>query len=155
VAYAIDVATKSIAVERLSGADVELVGTWLVLHLTRNPGAAFSTGTEFTLVLSAIAIVAVVAVVYFGRRVGTRAWAWALGLLLAGVCGNLTDRILRDPGPLRGHVVDFLMVPHWPVFNIADICINVAAGLIILQTFRGIALDGTRDSDRGSERGAA
>jgi signal peptidase II len=144
VAYAIDVATKSIAVERLSGADVELVGTWLVLHLTRNPGAAFSTGTEFTLVLSAIAIVAVVAVVYFGRRVGTRAWAWALGLLLAGVCGNLTDRILRDPGPLRGHVVDFLMVPHWPVFNIADICINVAAGLILIQAIRGIGVDGNR-----------
>jgi signal peptidase II len=151
VAYAIDVATKSIAVERLSGADVELVGTWLVLHLTRNPGAAFSTGTEFTLVLSAIAIVAVVAVVYFGRRVGTRAWAWALGLLLAGVCGNLTDRILRDPGPLRGHVVDFLMVPHWPVFNIADICINVAAGLILLQAIRGIGIDGTRAAARERE----
>ena len=144
MAYAIDVATKAIAVEKLSGADVELVGPWLVLHLTRNPGAAFSTGTEFTLVLSAIAIAAVVAVVYIGRRVGTRAWAWALGLLLAGVCGNLTDRILRDPGPLRGHVVDFLMVPHWPVFNIADICINVAAGLILIQAFRGIGVDGTR-----------
>jgi signal peptidase II len=60
------------------------------------------------------------------------------------VCGNLTDRILRDPGPLRGHVVDFLMVPHWPVFNIADICINVAAGLILIQAIRGIGVDGNR-----------
>jgi signal peptidase II len=152
VAYAIDVATKVLAVEKLSGgADVELVGSWLVLHLTRNPGAAFSTGTEFTLVLSAIAIAAVAAVVHFGRRVGTRAWAWALGLLLAGVCGNLTDRLLREPGPLRGHVVDFLMVPNWPVFNIADICINVAAALILLQAIRGIGIDGTRAAARERE----
>ena len=152
MAYAIDVATKALAVEKLSGgADVELVGSWFVLHLTRNPGAAFSTGTEFTLVLSVIAIAAVVAVVYFGRRVGTRGWAWALGLLLAGVCGNLTDRILRDPGPLRGHVVDFLMVPNWPVFNIADVCINVAAGLILIQAFRGIGVDGTRAAARERE----
>ncbi len=89
VAYAIDVATKTLAVEKLSGgADIELLGTWLVLHLTRNPGAAFSTGTEFTLVLSVVAIAAVVVVVYLARRVGTRAWAWALGLLLAGVWGT-------------------------------------------------------------------
>src|SRR5687768_18533504 len=81
VAYAIDVVTKTLAVERLSGgADVDLVGSWLVLHLTRNPGAAFSTGTEFTLVLTAIAIAALAVVVYLSRRVGTRAWAWALGL---------------------------------------------------------------------------
>jgi signal peptidase II len=152
VAYAIDVATKSLAVEKLSGgADVELVGTWLVLHLTRNPGAAFSTGTEFTLVLSGIAIAAVAVVVYLARRVGTRTWAWAFGLLLAGVLGNLTDRVLREPGPLRGHVVDFLMVPHWPVFNMADICINVAAGLIVLQAVRGIGIDGTRAAARERE----
>ena len=151
-AYAIDVATKALAVEKLSGgADVELVGPWLVLHLTRNPGAAFSTGTEFTLLLSVIAIAAVAAVVHFGRKVGTRGWAWALGLLLAGVCGNLTDRVLRDPGPLRGHVVDFLMVPHWPVFNVADICINVAAGLILWQAFRGIGIDGTRTAAQERE----
>jgi signal peptidase II len=37
------------------------------------------------------------------------------------------------------------MLPNWPVFNVADMCINVAAGLIILQTFRGVALDGSRD----------
>ena len=92
-----------------------------------------------------------VVVVYLARRVGTRAWAWALGLLLAGVLGNLTDRVLREPGPLRGHVVDFLMVPHWPVFNIADICINVAAGLIVLQAVRGIGIDGTRVATRERE----
>ena len=153
VAYAVDLVSKTLAVARLSdGEDVELLGSWLVLHLTRNPGAAFSTGTEFTLLLSAVAVAALVVVLYLARRVGTRAWAWSFGLLLAGICGNLTDRVLRAPGPFRGHVVDFLMVPHWPVFNVADICINVAAGLILLQAIRGIGIDGTRAAAR--EQGA-
>ena len=144
-AYAVDITTKVLAVERLDGRpDVPLVGDLLVLHLTRNPGAAFSTGTEYTVVLSCLAIVAVLVVLYLARRVRSVLWAVGLGLLLAGVSGNLTDRILRDPGPLRGHVIDFLMLPNWPVFNIADICINVAAGLILLQAVRGVRLDGTR-----------
>jgi signal peptidase II len=144
VAYLVDVGTKVLAVERLSARDVEVVGSWLTLHLTRNAGAAFSTGTELTLLISLVAIAAVVVVLHLSRRLGSTAWAWALGLLLAGVAGNLTDRLLRSPGPLRGHVIDFLMVPNWPVFNIADICINVAAGLIVVQAFRGVGIDGRR-----------
>ena len=69
--------------------------------------------------------------------------------LPAGVTGNLVDRMFREPSPFRGHVVDFLMVPHWPVFNVADICINAAAGLILLQAFRGVRIDGSRDAGRG------
>jgi signal peptidase II len=68
----------------------------------------------------------------------------AFGLLLAGIAGNLTDRLLRDPGPLRGHVVDLFAIPHWPIFNVADICIDVAAALILLQAFRGVRIDGSR-----------
>jgi signal peptidase II len=148
-AYAVDVVSKVVAVERLSGGrDVDLLGTWFTLHLTRNPGAAFSTGTEFTVVISLIAVGAVGVVVYLSRKVRSTGWAWALGLLLGGVAGNLTDRIVRDPGPLRGHVIDFFMLPHWPVFNVADICINVAAGLILLQALRGVAIDGSRTSPR-------
>ena len=149
VAYAVDLVTKVLAVEHLEGRpDVRVLGEVLQLHLTRNPGAAFSTGTGFTAGLSVLAIVAVVVVLVVSRRLATPLWAVGLGLLLAGVAGNLTDRLVRAPGPLRGHVVDFLMLPNWPVFNLADVCINVAAGLIILQTFRGIALDGTRESER-------
>ena len=77
----------------------------------------------------------------------------SLGLLLAGVAGNLTDRIFRAPGVGRGHVIDFLMLPNWPVFNIADICINVAAGLILIQAFRGIRINGTRPTDDEHPRG--
>lgn len=143
-AYLIDLVTKHLAVTRLADGDIPVAGDWFVLHLTRNPGAAFSTGTEYTVALSWLAVVAVLVVLWFSRKLGERWWAVALGLLLGGVAGNLTDRIFREPGPMRGHVIDMLMLPHWPVFNIADICINVAAGLILLQTFRGITLDGRR-----------
>jgi signal peptidase II len=145
---ALDQASKTLAMRNLDDGDIEVLGSWLVLHLTRNPGAAFSTGTQYTLLFSLLAIAAVVVVLYLSRRVGSLLWAIALGLLFAGVSGNLIDRVFRDPAPLRGHVVDFLMVPHWPVFNVADICINVAAGLILVQAFRGIRIDGTRDGAR-------
>ena len=148
VAYAVDQVTKVIAVEKLDGRpDVRVVGDLLSLHLTRNPGAAFSLGTGFTPVLSVVAILASLTVLWFARRIGSAGWACALGLLLAGITGNLTDRILRAPGALHGHVVDFLQLPNWPIFNVADMCINVAAALIVILAFRGIRLDGTRERD--------
>ena len=79
-----------------------------------------------------------------------RAWAIALGLLLGGALGNVTDRIFRDPAPFRGHVVDFIELPHWPVFNVADTAICVAAALFVLLSVRGIHLDGRRDGDVGA-----
>lgn len=151
-AYAADQVTKVLAVERLEGRpDVQLVGELLQLHLTFNPGAAFSTGTGLTPLITVVAIVATVVVLFYARRVGTALWAVALGFLLAGITGNLTDRLLREPGPMRGHVVDFLKLPNWPIFNIADVWINVAAGLIVLQAIRGVRLDGTRESDHADE----
>jgi len=145
VLYAVDQLTKWLAVDRLTGkADKDLIGDVLVLHLTRNAGAAFSAGTGYTAVFSCLAILAVVVVLWLSRRVRDRIWAVAFGLLLAGICGNLTDRVLREPGALRGHVVDFLMLPHWPIFNVADMSINAAAALILVQAYRGIRLDGSR-----------
>jgi signal peptidase II len=145
VLYVADQVTKYLAVEHLtSQPDKPLVGDLLQLHLTRNPGAAFSTGTAFTEVLTCVAIAAVGVILWLSRRIGSRLWAVAFGVLLAGVAGNLTDRLVRAPGPLKGHVVDFLMLPHWPIFNVADMCINVAAALILVQAFRGVRLDGSR-----------
>jgi signal peptidase II len=95
-------------------------------------------------VFTCLAIVAVAVVLWLSRRLGSPLWALGLGMLLGGVAGNLTDRLVRDPGFMHGHVVDFLMLPNWPVFNVADICINVAAGVIILQSFRGVTLSGAR-----------
>ena len=156
VAYAVDLGSKQWALSALADGDIAVLGDWFTLHLTSNPGAAFSTGTGFTIVFTCLAMVAVAVVLWLSRRIASIGWALALGLLLGGVAGNLTDRLVRDPEPFHGHVVDFLMLPNWPVFNVADICINVAAGLIILQTFRGVALDGGRDADhRPDDTGAA
>ncbi len=150
--YAVDQATKWLAVDRLTGKpDKELLGDLLVLNLTRNAGAAFSTGTGYTGLFTALAIVAVLVVVWLSRRVRNYMWAVAFGFLLAGITGNLTDRIFRAPGGLRGHVVDFLQLPHWPIFNVADMCINIAAALILVQAFRGIRLDGSRIARRTDE----
>ena len=96
------------------------------------------------MVLSFVAIVAACAVLWVARRLGSPGWAVALGFLLAGVLGNLTDRVFRAPGFLHGHVVDFLQLPHWPVFNVADMCINVAAALIVIQALRGVSVSGSR-----------
>jgi signal peptidase II len=152
LAYVLDLGSKQWALSALADGDIPVLGDWFTLHLTFNPGAAFSTGTDFTIVFTALAMVAVVVVLWLSRRVASTGWALALGILLGGVAGNLTDRVVRPPEPFHGHVVDFLMLPNWPVFNIADICINVAAGLIILQTFRGISLDGTREGATGKDR---
>jgi len=122
----------------------ELFGTLLQLNLTRNPGAAFSILTGSTWILTLIAGTVVVFIVITARRLGSRGWALALGLLLGGSLGNLTDRMFRAPGPGRGHVVDFLQLPNFPIFNIGDSAIVTAAVLIALLAFRGINVDGTR-----------
>jgi signal peptidase II len=152
VALVVDQTTKVLAVRGLTDhAPVEVVGTLLRLRLLRNPGAAFSAGSSLTPLISVIAVIAVVVVVVLARRVGHRGWALGLGLLLAGVSGNLVDRLLRAPGPFRGHVVDFFELPNWPVFNVADICIDVAGAIFVLMLLRGIRLDGSRHQERARD----
>ena len=143
--YLTDLVTKVLAVEHLTDRPpVQVVGDVLTLYLARNPGAAFSTGTSYTLSLTCVAMVAAVAVLWVVRRLRSTGWAIGLGFLMAGVLGNLTDRVFRSPGIFRGHVVDFLQLPNWPIFNVADVCINIAAGVIILQAIRGVSVNGTR-----------
>jgi signal peptidase II len=154
VAWLVDLGTKVLAERELADrGPVDLVGSLLRLNLTRNAGAAFSTGRSMTPVIAVFAVVAFAVVLVLAARVRTTGWAWALGLLLAGIGGNLTDRVFREPGPLRGHVIDFLQLPHWPIFNVADICINAAALLIVLQSVRGVPLRGHADDASGAEVG--
>lgn len=144
-AWALDQVTKVAAVAWIEPGDsITLVPGVFWLTLTRNAGAAFSTGTGLTVVLSLVAVAVVAIVIRLARRLRDRWWALGLGLLLGGALGNLTDRILRAPGPLRGEVVDFLHLTHWPVFNVADIALTFAAITIIIRTWRGVALDGSR-----------
>jgi signal peptidase II len=151
-----DLVTKIIAVTQLEPlASVRLLGGLLTLRLIRNPGAAFSQGQRFTYVFAVAGIVVLTFVIIkLVPRIGHPAWAVAIGLLCAGVAGNLTDRLFRPPGVLRGHVIDFLELPYWPIFNVADMCITAAAIMIIfLSVVKGISITGQRHP-RAGRRGA-
>ncbi|MDO4784341.1 MAG: signal peptidase II [Propionibacteriaceae bacterium] len=139
VGYALDLGSKIVAVAYLDPNDPPvLLGGLLRLQLTRNPGAAFSLGSNLTVVLSIVAIAALLGVAcYAAPRAKTVAQAVIVGLMLAGIAGNLTDRLFRAPGPLRGHVVDMFQFPYFAIFNVADVFITTAAGLIILIALRG------------------
>ncbi len=153
----LDVVTKIIVVAVLDPQrPVVLLNGLLTLRLIRNSGAAFSLGEQFTYVFALLAAgVVVFVVVRLAPRIGHPAWSVALGLLVAGVSGNLMDRLFRAPGPLRGHVVDFLQLPYWPIFNVADMCITSAAVLImILAVIKGIGLNGQRYTKEQPETGS-
>jgi signal peptidase II len=139
-----DIVTKLIVVAKLSDrAPVVVIPHLLTLTLTRNPGAAFSIGPGVTIIFSAVAIGVVVVIVRTARRLVSIGWAIALGLLLGGALGNLIDRLFRAPAPLRGHVVDWIELPHWPVFNIADSAIVIGGLLAVILAVRGTEFDGT------------
>jgi signal peptidase II len=139
---AADIVTKATVVATLSDrAPVRLLGGLLTLRESRNPGAAFSIGPSDTILFTAIAVGVIIFIVRTARRIYSLPWAIALGLLLGGATGNLTDRIFRAPGPFRGWVVDWIQVPHWPVFNLADSAIVCGGALMVLLAARGHRLD--------------
>lgn len=145
IGFLTDLFSKNWAMDALADRGrVDVVGDWFGFRLTFNPGAAFSTGTSFTWALTCFAMFAVCLVVFLSFRLRSVGWSIGLGFLLGGVAGNLADRLTRDPGPMRGHVVDFLQLPNWPIFNVADILINLAALTIIIMVIRGRRLDGTK-----------
>ena len=141
---AADAVSKVIVVGQLSHhPPVRLLGGLLTLRLIRNSGAAFSLGTSLTLVFTAIAVGVIIFILRTARRLRSLPWAITLGLLLGGATGNLADRIFRAPGPMRGDVVDWIQLPHWPVFNLADSAIVCGGVLAVLLAVRGLRLDGT------------
>jgi signal peptidase II len=143
---ALDIVSKVSVVATLSNrTPIRLLGGFLTLRVDRNPGAAFSLGTSMTLVFSAIAISVIVVILRTSRRIRSLPWAVTLGLLLGGATGNLGDRIFRYPGIFRGYVVDWIQVPHWPVFNLADSAIVCGGILAVLLSARGVRLDGRRE----------
>jgi signal peptidase II len=143
---ALDIVTKVTVVATLSNhAPIRLLGGFLKLRVDRNPGAAFSFGPSLTILFSLIAVTVIVVILRSSRRIGSLPWALTLGLLLGGATGNLVDRIFRSPGVFRGWVVDWIQVPHWPVFNLADSAIVCGGILAVLLSARGIRLDGHRE----------
>jgi signal peptidase II len=143
---AADIISKVMVVARIPEQTiVHLIGNLLVLTQVRNGGAAFNIGgTSMTIVFTAIAVGVVIYILRAASNLRSTAWAITLGLLLGGAAGNLIDRIFRSPGPFRGDVVDWIELPHWPVFNVADSCIVCAGVLVVLLALRGIRPDGTR-----------
>jgi signal peptidase II len=145
-----DMVSKAVVVNTLmNGPPVKILGGLVYFVHTRNTGAAFSLASGFTVVLTVIAIGVVIFIARVARKLYSTGWAVSLGLVMGGALGNLSDRLFRDPGPMRGGVVDFISLldpvsPPWPVFNLADSALVVGVCLAILLELRGYRIDGRR-----------
>ena len=140
----LDAATKALVVERLEGREsVRLLDGLLTFEVSRNSGAAFSFAQGATVIFTLIAIGVAVYIVRTLPRLKSLGWTVTLGLLLGGALGNLVDRLTRAPGIGRGAVVDFIHLPHFATFNIADSAITIGACIAILLSLRGIEVDGS------------
>ncbi|WP_369196228.1 signal peptidase II [Streptomyces djakartensis] len=147
-AYALDLVSKLIVVAKLEHhPPIEIVGDWLKFEAIRNAGAAFGFGEAFTVIFTVIAAAVIVVIARLARKLYSLPWAIALGLLLGGALGNLTDRIFRAPGVFEGAVVDFIAPKHFAVFNLADSAIVCGGILIVLLSFKGLDPDGTVHKD--------
>ncbi|TSA46720.1 MAG: signal peptidase II [Actinomycetales bacterium] len=138
--WILDLATKAWAVSQLAHREpVKVIGTFFQLNFVRNSGAAFSFATNATLFLSLFGIIVLIVIIYFAPQITSKGWSVVLGLVMGGILGNLMDRIFREPGFLRGHVIDWMQLPNWPIFNIADSAIVCAAVLSVVLTGRNIS----------------
>ena len=155
VVYVLDQFTKFLIVSNLTeNEQAKAIGTLLQFHFVKNSGAAFSIASGSTWIFSIAASAVTIFIIGFSRRIRSVGWAVLFGMLLGGTTGNLTDRLLREPGFGVGHVIDFIQVQGFPaIFNIADSFIVASMGLFILLTIRGIGLDGRKASDRHAVAG--
>jgi signal peptidase II len=138
IIWLFDFVTKSWALQSLSAEPRKILGSILQFTLVFNSGAAFSLATGFTILFSLLALAVVIAVIYFAPKITSTGWQFTIGLLLGGVLGNLTDRIFREPSFLSGYVIDWIQIPHWPVFNLADSAICIAAAIAFVLSVRDI-----------------
>ena len=143
----LDYSTKFLALHYLTDGPVKVIGNLLKFNLTFNSGAAFSLASSGTIFLSSFSLIMVGVIFYFSRKVKSTPWAVALGLVLGGIFGNLSDRIFRSPGALQGEVVDWIQIPMWPIFNIADTAVVSAAVLITILSVKNIDFNGKGKSD--------
>lgn len=154
---ALDQGVKALVVANLPyGQVVPVLGDALQLLYVRNPGAAFSFAVNMTWVFSIVSTAVVVAIVVYARRIRSMWWAIVLGMLLGGALGNLLDRLFREPGFGRGHVVDFISTPWMmpAIYNIADSFICVSMVVFVLLVVLGVNLDGTRALSAKQQRAA-
>ncbi|WP_441215410.1 signal peptidase II [Phytohabitans sp. LJ34] len=150
VSVLVDQSTKQLALSYLEDSEpVRLLGGAVYLSLTRNSGAAFSLGSDYTFVFPLITCGVIAWIVWMALRLRSVPWGVALGLVLGGALGNAADRVFRAPSPFQGHVVDMVSLfdPHgqvWPIFNAADSSLVCGVVLAIALEFTGRQRDGTR-----------
>ena len=128
----VDQITKSYALHHLAGRPHHVLGP-LDLELTLNSGAAFGIGSGLGPVIVVVGAVLVIAIFGFGPAGPSALAPVASGLVGGGAVSNLADRVFRSNG---GAVIDWIHLSHWPTFNVADSCIVVGVGLMILAQVR-------------------
>jgi signal peptidase II len=149
---ALDSITKQLVLSNLHEGDPKrVIPGVLYLNLTRNSGAAFSFGTNHTWIFPTITFVVIVWIAWMSRKLRSVPWAIAFGIVLGGAFGNLTDRLFRAPGPMRGAVVDFISMfsdngRGFAIFNLADSALTCGVALAILLELLGRHRDGTRQA---------
>ncbi|MDO4916378.1 MAG: signal peptidase II [Rothia sp. (in: high G+C Gram-positive bacteria)] len=152
LAYGADQLTKYWVQHSMElGQKIPVLGDFMRWYYILNPGAAFSMGENHTWIFTLIMAIALVVTLYNLLKARAVVWVVTLALLAGGIAGNLTDRLFRAPGFGVGHVVDFISVGNFAIFNIADSCICVSMALLVLWVFRGIKIDGTRAEDHPAD----
>lgn len=132
----IDQVTKTLMLNWLEpGVPVPVIGDWFRFYLLFNPGAAFSMGQDSTWLFTTIQIVFILGVAIYAPRVTDRWVGFGLALIAGGAAGNLMDRLFREPQFFLGHVVDFISVGNFAVFNIADSAITIGVIVFIIAMF--------------------
>lgn len=145
---AADQVSKALAVAKLeNGEPINVLGPVLKLSFARNPGAAFSFATSATLLFTVLAASACVGIIWFSRKIVSPPWAVVFGAILGGALGNLIDRVFRSPQNFQGHVVDFIELPNYPIFNLADSAIFCATIGGIILTMRAINITEKQSDD--------
>src|SRR5690625_808363 len=144
IAYVADLWSKEAVLENMAeGQRIPVLEPVLSWRFIRNPGATISIGTDYTWILTSIQTDGQRVVLYLSVfRARTTPWLITLGAHGGGIAGNLTDRLFREPGFGVGHVIDFIAVPNFAIFNIADSCIVVSIIVIVILVMRGKTLDG-------------
>ncbi|MBX3103849.1 MAG: signal peptidase II [Cryobacterium sp.] len=154
-ACGLDQLSKFLIVRNLQeGETTQVIGNILQFHFVRNPGAAFSLASGSTWIFSTIAVLVVVFIAWYARKIHSIAWSVLVGMLLGGTVGNLIDRFFREPSFGLGHVIDFIQVWGFPaIFNVADSFIVSSMGLFLILTIRGVKLDGSRATQVSGDLG--
>ena len=146
VVVALDRLTKIWAANTLPlGQSQPVIGELLQFHLAFNPGAAFSIFTNATWLFTAFSTAISIYILYKAKQIKSGLWQIGAGGILGGAVGNLIDRFINEPGFPNGHVTDFIQLPNWPVFNIADSSVFCSAIFLMVISLRGLNYDGTKD----------